>query len=71
MKRSLLLSLALLSVFMLHAQWMETGNSGFNENTNFLGNTDNVGLSFRTHDIMRMRLYRSQSSTINGFTGVN
>lgn len=70
MQRTLLLCLVLVASTVLHAQWMENGNSGLNENTYFLGNTDNFGTSFRTHDIMRMRLYGSQSSTINGFTGV-
>ena len=66
MKRQFVFSLALmLGTGALHAQWMETGNSGLNQNTFFLGTTDNEGVTLRTDDIMRMRLYGTQNSTIN------
>lgn len=36
------------------AGWLTTGNSGTNSSTNFLGTTDNVGLSIRTNNSERM-----------------
>lgn len=36
--------------------WTLTGNTGTNPTTNFLGTLDNVGLSFRTNNVEKMRL---------------
>lgn len=53
------------------AQWLETGNPSTNEVPNFIGTTNNQGLSFRTNSTLRMRLMKSQNYTINGITGQN
>src|SRR6478736_3554068 len=36
--------------------WHITGNAGTNQTTNFVGTTDNQGLSFRTNNATRMRI---------------
>lgn len=36
--------------------WMTTGNNGLTETTNFLGNTDSIGVVFRTNNRERMRI---------------
>jgi trimeric autotransporter adhesin len=49
-------------VFLIHSQtfsqtdWHVTGNAGTNASTNFIGTTDNQGLSFRTNNSYRMRI---------------
>jgi hypothetical protein len=37
-------------------QWQLSGNTGTNQNTNFIGTTDNQQLRFRTNNLIRMRL---------------
>jgi hypothetical protein len=37
-------------------QWQLSGNTGTNQNTNFVGTTDNQQLIFRTNNLIRMRL---------------
>jgi hypothetical protein len=44
--------------------WKITGNAGTVQATNFLGTTDNVGLSFRTNNTLR------QTITNNGNVGI-
>src|ERR1043165_3783860 len=54
---ALLISTTLIGHNMLHAQsWLLLGNSGTNQNTNFVGTSDNKALSFRTNNIERMRI---------------
>lgn len=67
MKKLLLLAFIAMSSLWMNAQWYEFGNSGLNENNDFLGTTDNDGVTFRTDDLMRMRLYKQQTNTINNF----
>lgn len=43
--------------------WLELGNASLNQNTHFVGNTDNIGLTFRTNNAQRMRLWRDQMGT--------
>jgi len=46
------------------ADWKVTGNAGMSQATNFIGTTDNVGLSFRTNNQIR------QTITNNGNVGI-
>ncbi len=39
-----------------NAAWLTTGNTGTVFGTNFLGSIDNVGVDFRTNNIIRMRI---------------
>ena len=79
MKKILYLLLLLSSSFSVNAQtfslfnkkinvgdsaWSLLGNGNTNAGTNFLGTTDNVGLSFRTNNIVR------QTITNNGNVGI-
>lgn len=71
MIRPLLFALAVWGQLALSAQdWSTSGNTTTNENTNYLGNSDNQGISYRTHDFQRMRLYKTQTNTINTFTNI-
>jgi hypothetical protein len=47
------------------ADWKVTGNAGTVQANNFIGTTDNVGLSFRTNNVIR------QTITNNGNVGIN
>ena len=46
------------------SDWKVTGNAGTVQATNFLGTTDNIGLSFRTNNVIR------QTITNNGNVGI-
>lgn len=48
--------------------WFTGGNTSLNPGTSFLGTTDGVPINFRTNNLLRMRLYPTQNSTINGYT---
>ncbi len=45
--------------------WKEGGNSGTSTGTNFIGTTDNVGLSFRTNNAERLEITNSGRIRIN------
>ncbi|MBK7086208.1 MAG: tail fiber domain-containing protein [Flavobacteriales bacterium] len=72
MKTRLLLIAACVSTTGLRAQeWHDTGNTGMNPTTNFVGNIDNVPFNFRTHNLRRMQLLETRmTNTINGFTNI-
>ncbi len=52
--------------------WSVTGNSGTVDGTNFIGNTDNVALTFRVNNIFAGRIDQSRRNSFIGFrTGQN
>ncbi len=56
----------------LNAQyWSKFGNSDINPDVHKLGTTNNYPIPFYTSNTQRMRLYSNQTSTINGFPGIN
>jgi len=51
------------------SQWLTTGNTGQDDDLDFLGNQDAVPMNIRTEDIRRFRLNFDESYTIGSFTG--
>ncbi len=48
--------------------WHTNGNTGTNSSTNFLGTTDNQGLSFKTNNIERMNIFADGRVVVNSTT---
>ena len=65
--RILIITAVFISTFACQAQdWNTTGNNTVG--SDWLGTINNQPIPFRTNNVERMRLYPSQTSTINGFT---
>lgn len=63
------LVLAILSTMSVYGQnWLTNGNNPIA--TDFLGTLNLESLKFKTDGSQRMTLLSTQSSTINGFTGI-
>lgn len=48
--------------------WHTNGNAGTNATTNFLGTTDNIGLTLRTNNVARLRVTPGGAITVNTTT---
>jgi hypothetical protein len=73
MKRQLFAAASLLLMINATAQapWVLPGNSGTNPSADFVGTTDNEELVFRTDDLFRFRLNKSETYlTLGGFNNV-
>jgi hypothetical protein len=50
------------------ADWKTTGNAATNQATNFVGTVDNVGLSFRTNNVIRQTITAAGNVIMGGST---
>ena len=70
MKNSVLLGMLTLSTFTVRGQWIETGNTGTDWTTDFLGTTDDVRLTLRTYDKFRLVVNEEDNYTIESFSSI-